>query len=251
MVNQPNKMVFGLLGYPLSHSYSKKLFNERFSQKPNLEYNLYEYKSLSDFFEERIFPDELSGFNITIPHKCSIVSKLDEMTKEVDSVGACNTIALKRSNGNSYLIGHNTDVIGFGKFLDTITLVGINNCIIMGTGGSSKAVEYVLQKRDIPVIKVSRNFKSDNIIGYDNISDHLNSHTLIVNCTPVGMFPNNKILDFPYERIDNTCILIDLIYNPLESNFLKLGKNNGANTYNGLPMLNYQAEASWEFWGLI
>lgn len=237
---------FGLIGYPLSHSFSKKYFSKKFKNEnlTDAEYNLYPLESIDEFLNltQQI---NLTGLNVTIPYKEKVIPYLDEIEEEAKSIGAVNTIKFS----NKKTIGYNTDAFGFEQSLLPLLKKQHTKALILGTGGASKAVVYVLNKLGISTQYVSRN-SSANCIAYRELTDEImNQYKLIVNCTPLGMYPEiEKKPDIPYQMINSEYLLYDLIYNPEESAFLKEGRMRGAQTKNGLEMLYLQAQRSWEIW---
>ena len=256
--------MYGLLGKSLGHSFSKDYFTEKFSRL-NLDYTYQniELDNISKIVEFVHNHKELKGFNVTVPYKESIIPYLDDIDETAKEVGAVNTVKVY---DNGKLKGFNTDVIGFKKLLDearqqgndTTSNTSYRDALIYGSGGASKAVQYVLRQENIPFKIVSRNaYKSEirnkelGIIGYDEInSSGFAPYSLIINATPVGMFPNiDECLGVPFSTIEPHNIFIDLIYNPKETLFLKNVRLYGAAAFNGLTMLHEQAEAAWEIWG--
>lgn len=239
----------GLIGYPLSHSFSKRYFQEKFLKQgiQGYEYELYSLESISLFPELLNKETHLVGLNVTIPYKQSILPYLDELSQAAQQIGAVNTILIK----NGKKIGYNTDYIGFQESL--ISFVGDQlskiQALVLGTGGASKAVQEALKSLQIPFLLVSRE-ASDLAICYQNLqAKHLQEHLLIINTTPLGMYPDTeKFPDIPYEAISKEHFLYDLVYNPAETIFLKKGKEKSAKTKNGLEMLYLQAEAAWKIW---
>lgn len=233
---------FGLIGHPLGHSFSKDYFTKKFDLEGlDCEYRNYDLEDIS-----MVRQLMLSGFNVTIPFKEAILPYLDELDPVAAEVGAVNTVKVLP---NERLKGFNTDVIGF----DSLLSEGNNlPALILGTGGASKAVQYVLHQRNIPYHLVSRDPSKGDFTYHDLTSDIIKSHMTIINATPVGMFPNvDEAPALPYEALTNQHTLIDLIYNPEETLFLRHGSEHGATTINGLSMLHAQADASWEIWGLV
>ena len=237
----------GLIGYPLSHSFSKQYFQEKFSKEDiqNYEYELYPLENMSLFPELLEKETQLLGLNVTIPYKQSIVLCLDELSEAAKEIGAVNTILIK----NGKKIGYNTDYIGFKQSL--INFVGSEQlqALVLGTGGASKAVQAVLKSLQIPFQLVSRH-NSKEAISYQNLPQQdWQTHRLIINTTPLGMYPDiEKFPAIPYELITHEHFLYDLVYNPEETTFLKKGKEKNAKTKNGLEMLCLQAEAAWKIW---
>lgn len=238
---------FGLIGYPLSHSFSKGYFTEKFLKEgiDDCHYDIFPLESIGDFVDLCEQHKNLVGLNVTIPYKEKIIPFLDELNNEAAAIGAVNTI--KFINGKK--IGYNSDCYGFEMSLKPLLKPYHTNALILGTGGASKAVEYVLKKLGISFQYVSRN-KTANTINYDELDERIIHHSkLIINSTPLGMYPNiENSPDISYDFITDKHLLFDLIYNPEETQFLKEGKQRGAQTKNGLEMLYLQAEKSWEIW---
>lgn len=250
--------MYGLLGKKLSHSFSKEYFTDKFSRlNLNDSYVNIELDDISEIVSFVKKNKDLKGFNVTVPYKESIIPFLDDIDDIAKEVGAVNTVKVY---DNGTLKGFNTDVVGFEKLLettcrDTSHKTNDNNALIFGSGGASKAVQYVLGKNNIPFKVVSRNLlgirnEELGIIDYDDVdATGFSPYTLLINTTPVGMFPNvNECLELPYSTIAPHNIFIDLIYNPDETLFLKKARLKGASTYNGLTMLYEQAEAAWNIW---
>lgn len=239
----------GLIGYPLSHSFSKRYFQEKFSKEgiSNYEYELYPLENVGLFRE--LFQKEplLFGLNVTIPYKQSILPYLDELSEAAKEIGAVNTILIK----NGKKIGYNTDYIGFKQSL--INFVGSKQsklqALVLGTGGASKAVQAALKSLQIPFQLVSREH-TQRTISYQNLQKQdWHTYRLIINTTPLGMYPDvEKFPDIPYELLTEEHFLYDLVYNPEETTFLKKGKEKNVKTKNGLEMLYLQAEAAWKIW---
>lgn len=238
---------FGLLGYPLSHSFSQKYFTEKFAQL-GLTDCVYENFSLPDIKELSVVLKEktdLCGFNITIPYKKQVLAFLDEVSPVVAAIGACNCVQIKAGK----LTGYNTDVVGFEQSLKPFLQPHHTKALVLGTGGASAAVEYVLRKLGITVQYVSRE-ASDHAIAYEQVDEKiLSTHHLLINTTPLGMYPNvTECPDLPYHFLSPQHHLYDLIYNPAETQFLSNGKVQGATVQNGQEMLVLQAEESWRIW---
>jgi len=258
------KKIFGLVGYPLSHSFSKKYFIEKF-EKENIidcEYNLYPLENINQFPRLIVDNPTILGLNVTIPYKESIIPFLDELDETAKAVGAVNCIKIipGSENKGSRLIGYNTDVFGFKQSIKPFLETQHERALIIGTGGASKAVAYVLKEIGIDCFFVSRNKEeksrnenqasSDKFFSYDELNDYIiKTFKLIINTTPIGMYPNiNEAPELPYNFITSSHLLYDLIYNPTETEFLKRGKLQGASTVNGLSMLHQQAEEAWRVW---
>ena len=236
---------YGLIGHPLKHSQSRHYFNEKFEYEGlDCLYQHFDLKSLEELQEVMDRYPDLCGFNVTIPYKEAIIPLLDDIDPVAKAVGAVNV--LKITEGK--LIGYNTDVYGFEQLLNrAINGKTIEHALILGTGGASKAVQYVLRQKGIAYALVSRDATKGDYT-YDTLTDEiLNQNHLIINTTPLGMFPH--IDDFPdlhYQGLSKKHVLIDLIYNPKETSFMELGKSWGAKAYGGLQMFEEQAKKTWE-----
>ena len=239
--------LYALIGYPLGHSFSKKYFTDKF-EREGLEDCFFELFPIENIglFEQLIddHPD-LKGLAVTIPYKQSVTTFLDEFSDEAVEIGAVNCIKFSGKR----LIGYNTDAIGFEKSFSPLLQPHHAKALVLGTGGSSKAVTYILKKINIPFLLVSRTPKKEEI-GYRNITKELLSeYTIIINCSPVGMTPNDdQKPDLPYQFITAKHYCYDLIYTPAETTFLRLAKENGAVVKNGYDMLVIQAEENWKIW---
>jgi shikimate dehydrogenase len=235
---------FGLIGKSLEHSFSSQYFNEKFFKEgiTDTQYLNFELKDISEF-KQLIEKNKLSGLNVTIPYKESIIPFLDELNEEAKEIGAVNTIQF--SNGKT--IGHNTDHIGFTNSIQPL-LEDRNKAIILGDGGAAKAIKYALKKLNIEYKTINRNTSFD----YLDITKQITGYyTIIINTTPVGSYPNiNDFPKIPYEYLNQNYLLFDLIYNPNETKFLAYGKAKNAQTKNGLEMLQLQAEESWNIWNI-
>lgn len=236
---------YGLIGWPLGHSWSPGYFTEKFLREGiQADYKLFPVEHISSFHEVIAKTPNLGGLNVTIPHKTAVIPYLDNLSPVAAKIGAVNTIAFK----NGKLIGHNTDAFGFAKMLESIAPKDIRGALILGTGGASKAVAYVLSQRNIPFLFVSRS-NPDSLRYSDLDASLLSSHNLIINCTPVGMFPNVAVKPaIDSSLVSNHSILIDLIYNPLKTRLMQEAESRGAQVLNGLKMLQFQAEQAWEIW---
>lgn len=239
--------LYGLLGYPLSHSFSQKYFTEKF-QNLGLQDAAYENFSLPNISELQAILDHregLEGFNITIPYKKEVLAFLDLASQAVQEIGACNCVRIV--NGKRF--GYNTDVVGFEQTLAPFLKPYHKKALILGTGGASAAVEWVLKKLGIDYLSVSRT-ASDNTITYEQIDEAMmTTHTLVINTTPLGMYPKiDTCPNLPYQFINEQHHLFDLVYNPEETQFLAKGKAHGASIQNGWEMLILQAEESWRIW---
>ena len=237
---------YGLIGKTLDHSFSKSYFENKFITQhiQNASYSNFPLESI-DEFKSLIKKKTFSGLNITIPYKTSIIPFLDELSEEAKSIGAVNTIHFK----NDKLIGYNTDYIGFLNAIKPFLKNTMEQALILGTGGASKAVVFALKKIGIKCSCVSR-LPNEQQWNYDQLNDLiLKHHLLIVNTTPLGTIPNiNECPNIPYQYLTEKHLLVDLVYNPEETLFLKKGRKNLANILNGKSMLIHQAEEAWKIW---
>lgn len=241
---------YGLIGYPLGHSFSVSFFNEKFAnEKINARYINFEIPQIEDLPEILASNPELKGLNVTIPYKQKVISYLDELSSEARSIGAVNVIRVTHKGKGIILKGFNSDVIGFTRSIEPMLESIHKKALILGTGGASRAIEYGLKSLGLETLFVSRN-KKEGCITYEEVTPQIvKDYNVIVNCTPLGMYPKSDTCpQLPYEAMDSHTILYDLIYNPDETLFLKKGAEHGASTKNGLEMLLLQAFASWEFW---
>ena len=233
---------FGLIGKNLSHSFSEDYFNKKFHNEDikDCEYKNFELSNILEI-KDLISKIKFSGLNVTIPYKESVIPFLDQLTPQAKTIGAVNTIEFE---GNK-LIGHNTDIIGFTQSIYPI-LNGRKKALILGNGGASKAVQYALKKLNIEYKVVNRN----SLFDYSDISiQSIGYYDIIINTTPLGTYP--IITDYPqipYKKLNESHLLFDLIYNPIESKFLHFGKTRNCSIKNGLEMLKIQAESSWNIW---
>lgn len=240
---------YGLIGFPLGHSFSKKYFSAKFSAEAiDAEYQLFEIDAIAKFEALKINP-ELSGINVTIPYKEQVMPYLDELDETAASIGAVNVIKFIRSNNELRLKGYNSDVIGFTQSILPFTKDNHKKALILGTGGASKAIDFGLKQLGIETLFVSRTTKRD-MITYDDLTPSLMADFLIiVNASPVGTFPHvDECPAIPYEYLTTNHLLFDVVYNPAETLFLKKGKEQGAAVLNGEEMLVKQAEAAWKIW---
>jgi shikimate dehydrogenase len=239
--------LFGLIGYPLTHSFSKNYFTEKFKKEgiENCRYENFELANINDLSKVLAGNPDLLGLNVTIPYKESVLAFLSESTEVVKKIGACNCIKVD----NKKLSGYNTDVIGFEKSLLTKLGTSQRNALILGTGGAAKAVEFVLRKNKIHFKYVSR-YPSVRNLSYEQLTPVIiKDHSLIINTSPLGMYPKvTEAPPLPYEAITEKHFLFDLIYNPEKTLFLKKGEEQGALILNGYEMLIDQAEESWRIW---
>ncbi len=242
---------YGLIGYPLGHSFSISYFNQKF-QDENIDavYENYEIPSIDELPEVLSSNPELKGINVTIPYKEKVLPFLDSISPEARAIGAVNVIRVSHKGNKTLLKGYNSDVIGFTKSIEPMLDKKLHQkALILGTGGASKAIDYGLRNLGLETVFVSR-YERPGTIQYKNITPEVvKEYNVIINCTPIGMYPKTEVCpELPYEAMDNHTILYDLIYNPDETLFMKRGAEYGANVKNGLEMLLLQAFSSWEFW---
>jgi shikimate dehydrogenase len=240
---------YGLLGKSLAHSFSKDFFTHFFLEN-NLsgEYDLIQLANeqhLASFFKREI--KAYKGLNVTVPYKECVMPLLDEVSEEALAIGAVNTIKVSESGRT---IGYNTDAFGFHQSIKPFLNFNHHRALLIGTGGAAKAVAFVLEKIGLEVFYISRNPKGDRVFGYSEINKNMvGSCKLIVNCTPVGMYPKmNETLDFPHDYLTSDHLVIDLIYNPEQTIFLQKAVNRGSIILNGKSMLQQQALKSWKIW---
>ncbi|WP_077195853.1 shikimate dehydrogenase family protein [Prevotella ihumii] len=241
---------YGLIGVTLEHSFSKGFFNEKFQNEGiDAEYINYAIPSIDNLLEILNTNTELKGLNVTIPYKEQVMKYLDAISPEAKAIGAVNVIRVEHKGNKPYLKGFNSDVIGFTRSIEPLLERYHKKALILGTGGAAKAVNYGLKSLGIETQYVSRR-RSLNSLIYDDISPKLiKEFNVIINCTPLGMYPNvEECPKLPYEAMDSHTLLYDLLYNPDETLFMRKGKEHGAVVKNGLEMLLLQAFASWEFW---
>lgn len=248
------KKIYGLIGYPLQHSFSWKFFNEKFQQEGlNAEYLNFEIEDISELRRILVFNPHLKGLNVTIPYKEDVIAFLDDISPEAKRIGAVNVIKIERSFGNTYgykLMGYNTDYIGFkNSIAPHINPHHHTHALVLGTGGASKAVCCALEEMGVEWTYVSRNTRK-GAFTYDTLTPEIiGDNKIIVNTTPLGTFPNVEgAPSLPYHALTDKHLLYDLVYNPSETTFLKKGNAMGATIKNGAEMLQLQALASWDFW---
>jgi len=250
---------FGLIGYPLSHSFSPSYFSEKFIREKITDstYSLFPIKNINEFVGLVQNTSNLVGLNVTIPYKEQVLPFLTTLDEVSKSIGAVNCIKVLRNTDPSakektILKGYNTDVFGFSQSIQPFLGMHHQRALILGTGGASKAVEYVLKNIGLDTYTVSRvkNQHKKKQFTYTELNKNiLDSFTLIVNCTPLGKSPDiHELPAIPYEYLSTKHFLYDLIYNPSETAFLKTGKQKGCLTMNGLNMLHLQADKAWEIW---
>ena len=241
---------FGLIGYPLSHSFSKKYFTQKFEKEELTDhvYDLFSIPSIDELPKVLEKHPDLRGLNVTIPYKQQVLKYLHS-SHLPDGVNACNCIIVSEGK----LTGYNTDVAGFEKSFSSLLKPQHKKALVLGNGGATVAVIYVLKKLGIAFEIVSRQLHESSTLTYQDVSDNIvKEHTVIINSTPVGTFPNiDDCPDIPYNAITADHYLFDLIYNPEETLFLKKGREKGAVTKNGYEMLVIQAEENWKIWNAV
>ena len=230
-------MRFALIGHPVSHSFSAQYLNSRFKNEDiDANYDLIDMPDIKQF-PNLISTNKYNGFNVTIPHKKAIIPYLDDLSPEAKAIGAVNVIEIN----NNKLIGHNTDIIGFNNTFTPLLKPYHTHAVILGTGGASQAVQYVLNKLNIPFQLITHAQLDTNTI--------TQLAPIIINTTPLGMYPNtDSAPNIDYNQLTDKHLLYDLVYNPIETKFLRLGAQHGATTQNGLAMLHSQADASIKIW---
>lgn len=241
---------YGLIGYPLGHSFSISFHNQRFADEGiNAKYLNFEIPSIDDLPAVLGSNPELKGLNVTIPYKEKVIPFLDYVSPEARAIGAVNVIRVVHEGKKIILRGYNSDVIGFTQSIEPMLEPYHKKALILGTGGASKAIAFGLKSLGLDSVFVSR-YERPNTIQYERITPEVvKEYNVIVNCTPLGMFPKTEECPLlPYEALDERNILYDLIYNPDETLFMRRGAEHGAAVKNGLEMLLLQAFASWDFW---
>ena len=243
------KVKFGLIGRNIHYSFSKLYFAEKFATEgfENYVYDNYDIKNIEDLKTVLIQNPSLKGLNVTIPYKVEVIPLLDKLSKKAKKIGAVNTIRISKKDK---LKGYNTDWIGFSKSIEPLLQRHHKNAFVLGTGGASKAVKFALNELGIKVKLVSRTSGKKGCLNYEDLDKKaFAKYTIIINCTPMGTFPNvNDCPKLSYELFSEQHIAYDLIYNPEESTFLRKAKENGATIKNGYSMLVYQAEEAWGIW---
>lgn len=245
---------YGLIGFPLSHSFSKRFFTGFFENETidaaYLNFEISDISRILDVLEEN--PD-LAGFNVTIPYKQAIIPFLDTCDSKAAAIHAVNTVKIDRSGGKIKLTGFNTDLTGFRDSIVPLLKDHHTRAMVLGTGGASKAVNAVLSELSIPVLSISREQKEGNSASYKMVNRQImEEHTIIINTTPLGTYPNTEgCPELPYHYLTNKHLLFDLVYNPPVTTFLQKGIDSGAEVKNGQEMLELQAMAAWKIWNNI
>lgn len=244
------KQIYGLIGYPLIHSFSKSYFNEKFEmERINAEYINFEIPRIEEIRKIIDTNPELAGMNVTIPYKEQVIAYMDEMDEMAARIGAVNVIKFIRSKGKLILKGYNSDVVGFTDSISPLLTPERNKALVLGTGGAAKAVFCGLESLKIKPTYVSRTPKPGRLTYAELTPDIMNTNKIIVNTTPVGMYPHeDNCPDIPYHLMNSKHLCYDLIYNPDETLFMKKAKQYGAEAKNGLEMLLLQAFAAWNIW---
>lgn len=239
---------FGLIGYPLGHSFSKKFFNEKFLQEGITEcrYELFPIEKIEELPDLLKANPQLEGLNVTIPYKQQVIPYLNNTTNLPQGLNACNCIHLK----NGQLTGYNTDTVGFEKTFTKKLLPNHQKALVLGNGGAASAVFFVLKKLGIPFEVVSRQLHKGSTLTYEQITPNLvEAHSIIINTTPLGTYPkSDECPPIPYQSIGHNHYLFDLVYNPIKTLFLQKGEEKGATIENGYDMLVEQALESWRIW---
>lgn len=242
---------FGLIGFPLSHSFSKKYFSEKFEQEgiADCKYELFPIENI-DAVQALIEEDvTLAGLNVTIPHKVAVLTYLDEVDDAAKEIGAVNCIAIQKSEGKKWLKGYNTDAYGFEESLKPFLKSHHTQALVLGDGGAAKAVKYVLKKLGIAYVSVVRKAIPGAILYEEITPEMMSDHLVVINTTPLGTFPAIEAAPaIPYHLLTAQHLAYDLVYNPEETEFLKRAKQRGAATKNGLEMLQLQALRAWSIW---
>lgn len=241
--------IYGLIGRSLAHSFSKEYFDKKF-QKIGIdaEYKNFEFESIEEVRSSIEKRSDIYGLNVTIPYKQAIIPYLDELDDIAKEIGAVNTISIQ----NGVWKGYNSDYYGFKTSLRPFLTNKHERALILGSGGASLAIKYALKTMQIPFYVVSRE-KSSGDLAYDELNENvIKACKFIINCTPLGMYPNSSSFpDIPYDFIGSDHLIYDLVYNPLKTKFMEFAENNGAMVMNGIDMLKLQAEKSWEIWNKV
>ena len=245
---------YGLIGYPLGHSFSKQFFTEKFAREGiDAVYENYEIADARQLLDIVRNEEQLRGLNCTIPHKQAILPLLDKVSGEAREIGAVNVIRIRRDETKKPILeGFNSDVIGFTNSIKPLLTQNHHNALVLGTGGASRAICFALTKLGIRWTYVSRSRKPGMLCYEDITPEVMRNHEVVVNCSPCGMYPHvGEAPLLPYEAMDKRHLLYDLVYNPEVTEFMKRGAAQGATVKNGLEMLYLQAIASWEIWNSL
>ena len=246
------KKEYGIIGYPLAQSASPTFFNKKFADENiDAEYIPFEIESIDELTKVLKEHPTLCGFNVTIPYKLQVMNFLEGMSDEAKGINAVNVVKVKHdSDGTPRLYGYNSDVIGFSRSIAPLLGSNDKKAMVLGTGGASKAIIYALKELGLEVLSVSRKASEDAISYQDITPEIMESHTVVVNCTPLGMVGHgvDQCPEIPYEQLTSGHILYDIVYNPENTLFLQKGSAAGARTKSGYEMWYLQALASWEIW---
>ena len=251
MTQYDTMRTFGLIGYPLSHSFSKKFFSEKFEneQIADCKYELFPIEKADEMMDLIRKNPSLCGLNVTIPHKLNVIPFLTEIDDAAKNIGAVNCISIDQNGNKPVLKGYNTDAYGFAESLKPLLEKQHQKALIFGDGGAAKAVKYVLEQFNIPYLVVVRNPVPNAILYSAITAEILDEYKLLINTTPLGMLPNlDSFPSIPYQFLTDQHLAYDLVYNPEEPVFLTKAKAQGAKIKNGLEMLYLQAERSWYIW---
>lgn len=242
---------FGLIGFPLSASFSKQFFADKFKKEniANCRYELHPIPQAKDVLDLIEADPLLCGLNVTIPHKVAVMPYLSELDEAAEKIGAVNCIRINQSGEKPTLKGYNTDAYGFKESLKPLLKPHHTKALIFGDGGAAQAVKYIFKQLQIPFISVVRNVQPNAVLYSSVTKEVLGEYTILVNTTPLGMLPNTESFPpIPYQHLNQKHLAYDLVYNPEETAFLTKAKAQGATIKNGLEMLHLQAERSWEIW---
>lgn len=241
---------YGLIGFPLGHSFSQKYFTQKFSaERIDARYDLFPLQSIGELPKLMEKVDNFAGFNVTIPYKQEVMAFLDDLDEQARQIGAVNVVKISYADGKRILKGFNSDAYGFTESIRPMLDASHKKALVLGSGGASKAVVYSLRRLGISPVIVSRH-PAEGVLTYGDLdSDIMKDYTVVVNASPVGMSPKvDACPDIPYDKITPAHVCFDLVYNPEETLFLKKAKERGAAVKNGLEMLHLQAEGAWLYW---
>lgn len=242
---------YGLIGYPLGHSFSQRFFSDKFKQEgTDAIYSNYEISDIRDILNILKDNSNLIGLNVTIPYKESILTFLSELSEEAKEIGAVNVVKVLRNGTDFILKGYNSDVVGFVNSIEPLLNESVHKkALVLGTGGASKAVVYGLNKLGIEAQLVSRSRREGMIVYEELTKEVVEEYRVVVNCTPLGTYPNVEgMADIPYQYLTPEHLLYDLVYNPVKTKFLQKGEEKGAQIKNGAEMLKLQALEAWRIW---
>ncbi len=248
--NCMEKKIYGLIGMPLGHSFSRSFFTEKFEREGiDAEYRNFELPDVGDLMELIAEYPHLAGLNVTLPYKQAVIPYMDYMSDTASGVGAVNVIRFERAGDDLRLGGYNTDTVGFAESLRPLLTPAHTRALVLGSGGASRAVLYALGQLGIEAVVVSRHPSEGQLSYADLTPGVMDAHRLIVNTTPVGMYPHvDECPDIPYQLLGPGYLCYDVVYNPVETLFMKKAAAQGAEVRNGLEMLHLQALAAWKIW---